>query len=182
MREKEKTVGYRQWHRRLVELVLFALLADVMFSSKILMEALPNIHLLAMLITVYTLVFRVKALIPIYLYVFLDGLVHGFAMWWFPYLYIWTILWGAVMILPRRMPRRIAIPVYALVSGLHGLLFGILYAPAEAVMWSLDFEGLLAWIAAGLPYDVLHGVSDFVVTLLLTYPLTALLQRATRRL
>lgn len=181
MRKEKKSTSYRQWHRRLFELVLFALLADVMFASKILMEALPNIHLLGMLITVYTLVFRAKALIPIYLYVLLDGLIHGFSMWWFPYLYIWTVLWGGVMLLPKRMPKWLSIPVYAAISGLHGILFGILYAPAQAMMWGLDFEGTLLWIAAGFPFDVIHGISNFAVTLLLAYPLSELLARASKR-
>ena len=83
------------------ELVLFAMLGMVMFVSKIVMEYLPNIHLLAMLTMAYTLVFRAKALIPIYVYVFVNGLYAGFATWWVPYLYIWTVLWGVTMLLPR---------------------------------------------------------------------------------
>lgn len=181
MAKEKKTVSYRQWHRRLFELVLFALLADVMFASKMLMEALPNIHLLAMLITVYTLVFRARALIPIYLYVLLDGLIHGFATWWIPYLYIWTILWGVIMLLPRRMPKWLAIPIYAVVCGIYGMLFGVLYAPVQALMWALDFKGMLLWIAAGFPFDVIHGISNFAVTLLLTYPLSELLARTSKR-
>ena len=76
------------------ELVLFAMLGMVMFVSKIVMEFLPNIHLLGMLTMVYTIVFRTKALIPIYVYVFVNGLYAGFAMWWVPYLYVWTVLWA----------------------------------------------------------------------------------------
>ena len=84
---------------------MLPMLGTVMFCSKIIMEALPNIHLLGMLTMVYTVVFRAKALIPIYLYVFLNGLYAGFAVWWIPYLYIWTILWGVTMLIPRRIPK-----------------------------------------------------------------------------
>lgn len=55
------------------DVVLFAMLATLMFTSKLLMEALPNIHLLGMLTMVYTLAFRYKALIPIYLYVLMPN-------------------------------------------------------------------------------------------------------------
>jgi hypothetical protein len=55
------------------EIVLFSMLGAIMFCSKIIMEALPNIHLLGMLTMTYTIVFRRKALIPIYVYVFLTG-------------------------------------------------------------------------------------------------------------
>ena len=164
----------------LYELVLFAMLATLMFCSKIAMEALPNIHLLGMLTITYTLVFRKKALIPIYLYVGLNGLFAGFSMWWIPYLYIWTILWGATMLLPRRMPRKIGIVVYPLLCALHGLAFGILYAPVQALMWGLDFEQTLAWITTGVPFDVIHCIGNFAVGLLIL-PLSELLKKLVER-
>ena len=54
------------------------MLGTIMFCSKIIMELLPNIHLLGMLTMTYTLVFRKKALLPIYIYVILNGLYAGF--------------------------------------------------------------------------------------------------------
>ncbi len=143
------------------------MLASVMFCSKIIMEFLPNIHLLGMLTMVYTLVFRARALIPIYVYVFLNGLYAGFNMWWIPYLYIWTILWGVTMLLPKNMPRKVGAVVYPTVCALHGLAFGTLYAPAQAWMFGLNFEQMLAWILAGLPWDVLHMIGNFVAGLLI---------------
>ena len=156
---------HRLRHKRLTEMILFAILADLMLVSKLIMEALPNIHPLGLMIAVTTVVFRKKALIPIYLYVLLDGLIHGFGTWWIPYLYIWTILWGMLMLLPREMPKRIAPFAYAAVCGVYGLLFGILYAPAQALLFGLNFEQTLVWVAAGLPFDALHGASNFIVAL-----------------
>ena len=88
------------------------MLGALLFGSKIIMEALPNIHLLGMLIMVYTIAFRLKALIPIYIYVIINGVYAGFATWWVPYLYIWTILWAATMLLPKRMPKKLKRIVY----------------------------------------------------------------------
>ena len=90
-------------------MAVFAMLGTIMFCSKIIMEVLPNIHLLGMFTMTYTVVFRKKALLPIYVYVFLNGLYAGFDVWWLPYLYIWTILWGITMLLPKRMPLSICI-------------------------------------------------------------------------
>ena len=72
--------------RRTREMVTFAMLGTLMFCSKLAMEALPNIHLLGMLTMVYTLVYRKKALIPIYIYVILNGAFSGFNLWWVPYI------------------------------------------------------------------------------------------------
>ena len=149
------------------EMCLFAMLGALMFASKKLMEVLPNIHLIGLLITVTTIVFRKKALIPLYIYIFLDGLFCGFSVWWLPYLYIWTVLWGAIMLCPKKMKRPIATVVYATLCGLHGICFGILYAPAQALLFHLNFEQTLAWIAAGLPFDLIHGASNFVLGILI---------------
>lgn len=137
-----------------------------MLVSKLALEFLPNVHMLAALTIAYTVCFRKKALYPIYVYVFLNGLVSGFSLWWIPYLYLWTILWGVTMLLPKNMKPRLAVPVYMAVAGLHGLLFGTMYAPAQAVMFGLDFKGMVAWIIAGLPWDLVHGVSNFFMALL----------------
>ena len=145
------------------EMCLFAMLGALMFASKKLMEVLPNIHLIGLLITVTTIVFRKKALIPLYIYIFLDGLFGGFSVWWLPYLYIWTVLWGAVMLCPKNMSRPVATVVYAILTGLHGVCFGILYAPAQALLFHLNFNQTLAWIASGLPFDLIHGVSNLVL-------------------
>ena len=47
------------------DMAIFSMLAALMFASKVIMDALPNIHLLGMFIMVYTRVYRVKALIPL---------------------------------------------------------------------------------------------------------------------
>ena len=152
------------------------MLASILFVSKVIMEALPNIHLLGVLTAVYTVAMRKKALIPLYVYVLINGVYGGFSAWWVPYLYIWTLLWGAVMLLPKKMPRWAACIAYPAVCCLHGLLFGILYAPAQALLFGLDLEGTIAWIAAGAPFDLIHGVSNLFGGLLVL-PLSELLKK-----
>ena len=154
------------------------MLGSLMFCSKVIMEVLPNIHLLGMLTMVYTIVFRKKALIPLYIYVFMNGLYAGFATWWVPYLYIWTILWGVTMLLPKHLPQRLAAVLYPLVCALYGLAFGALYAPVQARLFGLDFRGMLAWIAAGFLFDLVHAIGNFAFGFFIP-PLTKLLERLT---
>lgn len=159
------------------EIAVFGMLGAMMFASKKLMEFLPNIHLLGVFIIAFTVVYRLKALYPIYTYVILDGIFAGFNIWWVPYLYIWTLLWGAVMLLPKKLPKKAKPFVYIGLCGLHGFLFGILYAPAQAIFFKLSFQATLTWIAAGLPFDIVHGISNLVCGLLIC-PLIALLRKA----
>lgn len=169
-----------KWRRRVLEISVFSMLGALMFCSKVIMEILPNIHLLGMLTMVFTLTFRWKALIPIYIYVILNGLYAGFNVWWLPYLYIWTILWAVTMILPKKMPQWLQYVVYPTVCALHGFAFGILYAPAQALFFKLDFAGTIAWISSGAVFDIIHGIGNFAAGLLIV-PFTALLQKLCRR-
>ena len=161
-------------------MVVFSMLGTVMFCSKIIMEALPNIHLLGMLTMTYTIVFRKKALIPIYLYVMLNGLYAGFNAWWMPYLYIWTLLWAITMILPRRMPKRVKCVIYPIVCCIHGIAFGALYAPAHALMFGMNFETMVAWIIAGLPWDFIHGIGNLFAGMLVV-PLSELIEKLAKK-
>ncbi len=160
------------------EMVLFSMLGSLMFAIKKLMEVLPQMHLVSVLLVAITVVYRQKALYPLYIYVFLDGLFSGFSVWWLPYLYIWTVLWGSVMLLPRQLPRRWQAPIYVGVCALHGFAFGTLYAPVHALLFNLNLEATLAWIAVGfVSADIIHGVSNAVSGLLIV-PLIKLLRNA----
>ena len=156
-----------QKYQKLVDILVFTMLGVIMLLSKLLMEALPNFHLLGTLITAYTIVYRKDALKPIYIFVLISGIVYGFGIWWIPYLYIWTILWGMVMLLPKNMNPKIAVPVYMIISGLHGILYGTLYAPAQALLFGYDFKTMVAWIISGFLFDIMHCVGNVLLGILI---------------
>lgn len=162
------------------EMVVFSLLGAIMFISKQLLEFLPNIHMLGMLTMVYTIVYRKKALVPIYVFVLLEGVIAGFAMWWIPYLYIWTVLWGVTMLLPKSMPLKIATPVYMTVCALHGLCYGTLYAPFQALYFGLSLKAAIAWIVAGLPWDAVHALGNLALGTLIV-PFSRLISKLDRQ-
>ncbi len=155
-------------------MVVFPMLGTMMFVSKIVMELIPNVHILGALTMIYTIVYRKEALIPIYIYVFLNGLYAGFAPWWLPYLYVWAVLWGLTMLLPRKMPKYIAVPVYIAVCSFHGLIFGTLCAPMQALLFGMNFEGMIAWIIYGIPFDIIHAMGNAVAATLIV-PLSMIL-------
>ncbi len=170
-------------NRKLIirEIAIFGMLGTVMYASKMIMEMFPNIHLIGVFTVAFTVVYRKKALYPIYTYVILNGIFCGFATWWIPYLYVWTVLWGAVMLLPKRLPKKLQPFVYMAVCAAHGFLFGTLYAPAQAIIFGLSFKGMIAWIIAGLPWDCIHGVSNFLCGILIL-PIVSALRFAERNI
>ena len=173
--------------------ILFAMFGAMMLAGKLVFEGIRNVHMVGMLIVTFTVVYRRYALFPIYVFVLLAGLYYGFQQWWLSYLYIWTVLWGMTMLLPRHCPRFLRerlspearklgrAGMYCGVCALHGLLFGTLYAPLWAWIAHLSLKGTLAWIAAGLPSDLIHCLGNFAMGTLI-YPLARLLVRLEREL
>lgn len=159
------------------ELAVFAMLGALMYATKKLMEVLPNIHLIGVFIISMTVVYRRKALYPITIFILLDGLFSAFSTWWIPYLYVWPILFGATLLLPKHLPTKRQPIVYMCLCASHGFLFGTLYAPAQALLFGLSFEGMLAWIVAGFPFDIVHGISNFLCGTLIV-PMISVLRRA----
>ena len=80
------------------------------------------------------------------------------------------------MILPKNMPKVVACVVYPVICSLHGLFFGALYAPIQALMFHFTFEQTLTWIAAGITFDIIHMVGNFAVGLLI-YPISQVLKK-----
>lgn len=159
------------------EIAVFSMLGALMYASKLIMEFAPNIHLLGVFTIAFTVVYRKKALYPIYIFVLMTGLLNGFNTWWVPYLYMWTVLWGITMLLPKKLPNPIRPIIYMIVCSLHGFLYGTLYAPAQALLYGLSFDKMIAWIISGLPFDITHGISNFFCGILIV-PIISILKLA----
>lgn len=159
------------------ELTIFAMLGAAMYASKMMMEFAPNIHLLGVFTIAFTVVYRKKALYPIYIYVLILGLFNGFSTWWIPHLYVWTVLWGVTMLLPKKLPKKAEALIYMILCAMHGFLYGVLYAPSQAVLYGLNLKGTIAWIVSGLPFDMLHGISNFFCGILIV-PMIRILRLA----
>ena len=164
-------------YARTLYLVLGALFGALLFVSQIIAASLPNIELVSLFIIVWTRVYRYGALPGIGVFILLQGLYYGFGIWWISYLYIWFILWGAVMLIPDGKTVHPALSAigWASLSGVYGFAFGTL----TAVPWL--FRGgpatAIAYIAAGIPFDITHGVANFALALFLAVPLIRLLSR-----
>lgn len=160
--------------KKIEEMVLFALFGAIMYLSAQI-DIVPNMHQLALFIAAFTVVYRFKALIPLYIYVFLEGLFGGFNIWWYPYLYVWTVLWLVIMLIPRNINEVAAGIIITVLSTLHGLCFGLMYMPYQCYAffkgnWSFAY----IWFLNGLSFDIMHAVGSFVFSLL-TIPLILLL-------
>ena len=159
------------------EITIFAAFASMMFLSTALVKMIPNVHFLALFIGVCTLMYRTKALIPLYAYILLDWALHGFTITLAPHLYIWLPLWFSFMIVGKiECKQRTKFVLYLIICGLHGLCFGILYAPAYALMFGLSFDAMIAWIVTGFPFDIIHAAGNVAAGTLII-PLLSLVRK-----
>ena len=154
--------------RRLTEL---ALCTALIFVLQVVMGPLANIELVSLLIILYTRWFGRQTLLVIYLFALLEGVFYGFHVWWIMYLYVWTILWLLATLLNRREAPLLA---WALLSGGFGLAFGLLCAGPYWITGGIGTA--VAWWISGIPFDLIHGVANFVLVLVLFRPLDRLYQ------
>ena len=82
------------------------------------------------------------------------------------------------MLLPRKMKPVTATVVYTIVCALHGLLYGTIYAPAQALMFGLSFKGMITWIIAGIPFDLIHAAHNLILGMVLIMPIIMVLRSA----
>lgn len=166
----------KEYSGSLREMVVFSLFGGMMYLSAQI-DIIPNVHQLALFISALTVVYRFKALIPIYLYIFLEGLFGGFSLWWYPYLYLWIILWLMIMLIPRNISTPLAAVLITVAGGIHGITFGTLYAPYQCIVYfNGNFDLMIPWIISGFPFDVMQMIGN-VAASLVAIPLIKILCR-----
>lgn len=158
------------------EICLFGILAALTFAAKYVMSWLPNIEPVSLMVMLFAVIFGIKALFPIYIYVLLEILFYGLGTWNINYLYIWAILALAAMVL-RNMGSSLG---WAVLSGCFGLFFGALCAPVDIFIGGFGYA-VSKWVS-GIPFDLMHCGGNFVIALLLFVPMRKLLESLNQKI
>lgn len=152
------------------DIALIGIMTATLEAGKLALSFLPNIEIVSLFIILYTLFFGRKTIYAIYTFVIIEGCLYGFGIWWIMYLYVWPLL-----ALLTWCFRKHAAPLpYAILSGVFGLFFGALCAIPYLFIggWSMAFS----WWIAGIPYDIIHCVANFILCLFLFKPLHQVLK------
>ena len=73
---------------RLKCVALSGILGALMFVSQVALAPLPNVELASSLTVLFTLALGPYVGYTLAVFVLLEGLLYGFGLWWFSYLYI----------------------------------------------------------------------------------------------
>jgi len=153
------------------ELTALAVFAALMIALQVALAGLPNVEMVTLLIILATVHLGRKAMLSVAVFVLVEGLIYGFGIWWFNYLYIWPILVLIVLAL-----RKWSHPVlWAMVAGVYGLLFGTLCSIPYFITggWGAG----IGYIVSGIPFDIPHCIGNVVLTALLWYPMNYVLNK-----
>lgn len=153
--------------RRIKDIALCAMMLAMLETVKRALDFVPNVELITLLFILFTLHFGLKTLPVAVAFTFLETAFWGVHNWVIMYLYMWPSL-ILIVYLTRKHAGHL---FYCILSALYGLFFGALCSipylvaggPAAAFSW---------WIA-GIPYDIIHCISNFLLCLLLYRPLNA---------
>ncbi|MCI8327269.1 MAG: hypothetical protein HFI37_05775 [Lachnospiraceae bacterium] len=153
------------------EIAYLGMMTATLEGAKIALSFLPNIELVSFFIILYAVCFGKKVLYAVFTFVGIECMVWGMGVWVFMYLYIWPLL----CLLALQFKRQKSAILWAVFSGIFGLTFGALC--------SLIYLGIggpkmaFTWWIAGIPYDIIHGLSNFVLMLILYHPVSHILQK-----
>ena len=154
------------------EICIYGILGALTFALKMAMAPLPNIEPVSLLLIVYAIVFGIKAIYPLSLYVILEIVCHGFGIWSIGYLYIWLILVIATLLIYRTR-HSLNTLLWSSISGIYGFITGVLYIPLYFISGGVTFA--VSWWVSGITYDIVHGISNFILSIILFKPLVQLM-------
>lgn len=158
------------------EIALMGVMLATIEGAKLAMAYLPNIELVTLLIILYSLFFGKKIYYVMAGFILIEGCIYGFGIWWFMYVYIWPIL----AILTNLFKKQQSVLFWSIFSGAYGLFYGALCA--IVYIFISGPKGALAWWIAGIPFDIIHCVSNFALCMFLFIPLRKAMQVLKKRL
>lgn len=143
-------------------------------ASKLALDMLPNVEVVTLLFIVYTIFFGRKTFLVAVGFTVIECFLKGFNVWSIMYLYIWPLLIILVSVADRH---KVGYVFYCILSGFFGLFFGLFCSIPYLFIggWTMA----VTWWISGIPYDVIHCVSNFVLCLLLFKPLHAVMRKVT---
>lgn len=153
------------------KIIVFALLGAFLIMAQVALSFIPNIELVSLLVIVYTHVLKSQVFYPVSVFILGEGLIYGFGLWWFNYLYIWAVLILVTLLLQKVQSTLI----WAFVSALFGLFYGALCAIPYFFIGGTS-AALAYWIS-GIPFDIIHCAGNFLAALILMQPTYRLIKQ-----
>ncbi len=156
------------------DIAQIGIMVAVIEVSKFALSGLPNIELTSFWLIMFTLYFgwRIVAVVPVFILV--EGAIYGVHLWWIMYLYAWPIL----VLITWIIRKKASVFMLAILSGIFGLCFGALcsipyfFIGLSSGGFAGGVKSAVTWWIAGIPWDFVHCVGNFVLMIVLYLPVS----------
>lgn len=160
------------------DLTLVAILAASLTAGKMVLSMIPNVEIVTFLLMSFTLLFGFKrAIMAAVVFVTIEVFIYGFGTWILGYYILWPMLIVITHFLAQRTRSEYA---FAAVGSAFGFGFGLFFALFESIFYGIGYA-IPYWIS-GIPFDIVHGVSNFILVLILFKPITQSIEQIKTRL
>lgn len=160
------------------DITLIAILSASLTAGKFVLSAVPNVEIITFLFIIYTVIFGLKrSILTSVVFTTTEILIYGFGTWLLGYYILWPILILITHVLKRTINSEYG---FAIVAAIFGFLFGLFFALFESLFYGIGYA-IPYWIR-GIPFDIIHGVSNFIIVLVLYKPLTQTIQLAKEKM
>lgn len=154
------------------DIALIGMMVALIEVCKVALMGIPNVELTTFLIIMFSIHFGKKIFFVIPVFILIEGTMFGFGIWWVMYLYMWPSL----ALIARLFKNMDSVFGWSILSGIYGLLFGFFCAIPYVVTGTFGggiinglYAGFTFWIA-GIPWDLVHGIANFIIMLVLYKP------------
>ena len=139
--------------------------------SKRALDSLPNVELITFWFIMFTLFYGKKVILAAFAFTGIDVVFWGPHAWTIMYLYMWPLL----ILIVNATRKHENVWFYSILASAYGLSFGFLCSLVYLFIGGPSM--MFTWWIAGIPFDVLHGVSNFFICLLLYKPVRHIMQQ-----
>jgi energy-coupling factor transport system substrate-specific component len=158
--------------------ILISFLAVGLFVAQVALASIPNVEFVSLLFILISLFLPLSAtLLVSLLFTILQMLLWGMGDWVIGYLWIWPV-WVLIIYAFKSINKEHA-DRWAILSGLWGFLFGALFAIHHGVLYG--FNTMIAYYIQGISFDIIHAVSNYIITSLAFTPLSIVICRLARQ-
>ncbi len=156
------------------DIALLGMMLAVLEVGKKALEFAPNVEVVTLLFILYARNFGLKALIIAVAFTGLEMFFWGVHTWVIMYLYMWP----ALILIVYFTRKHGSYVMYIILSAAFGLFFGLFCSIPYLFIGGL--QTAFAWWIAGIPYDIIHCVSNAVICAVLFKPLDYVLKKAVK--
>ncbi|NLY62700.1 MAG: hypothetical protein GX074_02430 [Erysipelothrix sp.] len=154
-------------------LIQTAFLSALLIVSKELLSVLPNVEIVTLLIMAYTYVVGVRGSIYIaIIFTLIQAFIYPPHLWILTYFIIWPLLVIISGLLKKVNASNLSL---AIAAAIFGLSFGAVDSLVNILIYGP--QTFYAMWLRGLPWDIIHAISNYLTVLILFKPIKNSLEK-----